>query len=65
MATRNSNRNESNRNRSDSKPYKVVYGIVQREGMEKSFLDPYRRGLGKPRCYAESRIMQSPPHPPV
>jgi hypothetical protein len=37
MATRNSNRNESSRNRSDSKPYKVVYGIVQREGMEKSF----------------------------
>ena len=30
MATRKSNRNES-------KPYRVVYGIVQREGMEKSF----------------------------
>ena len=37
MASRNSNRNESSRNRSDTKPYKVVYGIVQREGMEKSF----------------------------
>ena len=30
MATRKSNRNES-------KPYKAVYGIVQRDGMEKSF----------------------------
>lgn len=37
MASRNSNRNESTRSRSDTKPYKVVYGIVQREGMEKSF----------------------------
>jgi hypothetical protein len=37
MDTRNRNRNENSRNRSDTKPYKVVYGIVQREGMEKSF----------------------------
>lgn len=37
MAYRNSNRNESNRNRNETKPYKIVYGVVQREGMEKGF----------------------------
>ena len=36
MATRSNYRNES-KPRNDSKPYKVVYGVVKREGMEKSF----------------------------